>query len=74
MNMLEYTFEYVSIKEDTRFIDKDEIKQKYYNWLGNIEDNIYCFEDFLKEYLQIEDLNICDDNIIEVYYAVKKIM
>ena len=31
--MLEYTFEYVGVKEDTRFIDKDEIKQKYYNWL-----------------------------------------
>lgn len=71
MNMLEYTFEYVTIKEDTRFIDKDEIKQKYYDWLGDMDDDIYCFGDFLREYLQINELEISDDNIIEVYFAMK---
>ena len=74
MNMLEYTFEYVSVKEDTRFIDKDEIKQKYYNWLGDIDDDIYCFGDILREYLQINDLEICDDNIVEVYHEIKDIL
>ena len=69
--MLEYTFEYVTIKEDTRFIDKDEIKQKYYDWLGDMDDDIYCFGDFLREYLQINELEISDDNIIEVYFAMK---
>ena len=72
MNILEYTFEYVTIKEDTRFIDKDEIKQKYYDWLGDMDDDIYCFGDFLREYLQINELEISDDNIIEVYFAMKK--
>ena len=74
MNMLEYTFEYVSIKEDSRFIDKDEIKQKYYSWLGNAEDDVYCFGDFLREYLQIDDLEISDDNIVEVYHEIKDIL
>ena len=74
MNMLEYTFEYVSVKEDTRFIDKDEIKQKYYDWLGDIDDDIYCFGDFLREYLQINDLEICDDNIVEVYHEIKDML
>lgn len=74
MNMLEYTFEYVGIKEDTRFIDKDEVKQKYYNWLGNAEDDIYCFGDFLREYLQIDDLEIRDDNITEIYHEIKDIL
>lgn len=74
MNMLEYTFEYVSIKEDTRFIDKDEIKQEYYKWLGNIKDDVYCFGDFLREYLQINDLEICDDNITEIYDEIKDML
>ena len=74
INMLEYTFEYVAIKEDTRFIDKDEIKQKYYNWLGNIDDDIDCFGDFLREYLQIDDLEICDDNIVEIYHEIKDML
>ena len=74
MNMLEYTFEYVSVKEDTRFIDKDEIKQKYYNWLGDIDDDIYCFRDFLREYLQIDGLEIYDDNITEIYHEIKDML
>ena len=74
MNMLEDTFEYVSVKEDTRFIDKDEIKQKYYNWLGDIDDDIDCFGDFLREYLEIDDLEIRDDNIVEVYHEIKGIL
>lgn len=74
MNMLEYTFEYVGIKEDTRFIDKDEIKQKYYSWLGNTEDNIDCFRYFLSVYLQIDNLEIRDDNIVEVYHEIKDML
>lgn len=74
MNMLEYTFEYVGVKEDTRFIDKDEIKQKYYNWLGNNDDNIDCFEHFLRGYLQIDGLEIYDDNITEIYYEIKDML
>ena len=74
MNMLEYTFEYVTKKEDSYFIDKDKMKQNYYNWLGNIDDDIDCFGDFLREYLGINDLEISDDNIEEVYYEMKDIL
>ena len=58
------------------FADKEGNRpERKYNF-DQVEQAFYMskFGDFLREYLQIQDLEICDDNMVEVYYVIKDML
>lgn len=70
---MNYTIEYFIRTEKSFSLDEDEIKNKYYEWLGDYPDDcIEVFQDFIHEYLEIESLEIECDNLGEIYKVIKK--